>query len=451
MTHFGLISPAASSHINTITTLGWELKRRGHQVTLFGVPYARAQALASGVNFRAIGESDITKENTVQKHAQIAQLSGLAAMRYSLSLAKEDVAILLRDGPAAIREEGVEALLVDYVTYGSGSVAEFLDIPFITVYSALIETEEDGVPPVFTPWNYNPAWWAPLRNRMGYALIKSSEQPILNLVREYREKWRLPSLSGFRDSYSKLAQLSQQPAEFEFPRTELPECLHFTGPYMNPLSQEPVPFPFEKLTGKPLIYASMGTLQNRQTSVFQCVAEACAGLDVQLVISLGGGIRPESLPQLPGSPIVVGYAPQLELLKKAALVITHGGANTVLEALSYGVPLVAIPNTYDQPGVGARLIWTGTGEVVSLSRLNVPRLRTAIQRVLTEESYKKNALRLQEAIRKAGGFTRAVDIIEQAISTGKPVLSANNGYQSIAQHFAEGREQGTENRKEIFR
>jgi UDP:flavonoid glycosyltransferase YjiC (YdhE family) len=84
--------------------------------------------------------------------------------------------------------------------------------------------------------------------------------------------------------------------------------------------------------------------------------------------------------------------------------------------------MVAIPITNDQPGVAARIAWTGTGEVVPLARLSVPRLRGAIQRVLTEESYKNNASRLQDAIARAGGVHRAADIVEQVISTGKPVL-----------------------------
>jgi MGT family glycosyltransferase len=167
----------------------------------------------------------------------------------------------------------------------------------------------------------------------------------------------------------------------------------------------------------------MGTIQNRQQKVFQCIAEACVGLDVQLAISLGGSSSPESWQRLPGNPLVVSYAPQLELLKKATLTITHAGMNTTLGCLSNAVPMVAIPIAHEQPGIAARIAWTGTGEFVPLSRLSVPRLRGAIQQVLTQESYKKNATWLQEAIRRAGGVSRAVDIIEQAVSTGKPVLA----------------------------
>lgn len=135
---------------------------------------------------------------------------------------------------------------------------------------------------------------------MGYQLINRLARPITEAIAEYRQKWNLPL---HYDYYSQLAQLSQQPPEFEFPRQNLPECFHFTGPYHNSDTREPVPFPWEKLNGKPLIYASMGTLQNRLIEVFEKIASACAGLDAQLVISLGGSTTPESLPELAGNPL----------------------------------------------------------------------------------------------------------------------------------------------------
>ncbi|MFM7732079.1 MAG: glycosyltransferase [Cyanobium sp.] len=96
--------------------------------------------------------------------------------------------------------------------------------------------------------------------------------------------------------------------------------------------------------------------------------------------------------------------------------------NTVLESLSQGVPMVAIPIANDQPGVGARLAWSGSGAVVPLKRLSAARLRAAIERVLQEDSYRAEALRLQAAIRRAGGVSRAADVVERAVASGQPVL-----------------------------
>ena len=174
-------------------------------------------------------------------------------------------------------------------------------------------------------------------------------------------------------------------------------------------------FPFEKLDGRPLVYASMGTLQNRQKHIFGIIAEACAGLDVQLVLSLGGGEKPENMGELAGEPIVVEFAPQLELLKRAALCITHAGLNTALECLSNGVPMVAIPITNDQPGVAARIEWTGTGEMVSASKLSPARLRSEVQRVLGDQRYRDNPKKLQQAIRSRDSISMAAELIESAL------------------------------------
>jgi UDP:flavonoid glycosyltransferase YjiC (YdhE family) len=118
---------------------------------------------------------------------------------------------------------------------------------------------------------------------------------------------------------------------------------------------------------------SLGTIQNRLGWAFRAIAEGCAGLNAQLVLSLGGGLEQDQFASLPRDPITVPFAPQLELLKRAAVCITHAGLNTALESLTNGVPMVAIPITNDQPGVAARVRWTRSGEVVPLKKLNVVR------------------------------------------------------------------------------
>lgn len=426
MTHFGIICPGTPGHLNTMLPLGKELQKRGHRVTLLGRLDVKPQTLAAGLEFRAIGESEFPSGAMAESLAKLGQLSGRAALKYTVDLLKNSATVLLRDAPSVIKEAGIEALLVDQVTPEGGSVADALNIPFITICSAVVLNREENIPPYFTTWEYNPTLLGKLRNRIGYKLLGSIVKPITEVINEYRQEWNLPPHANYNGRYSQLAQISQQPAELEFPRQNLPQFFHFTGPYHSPIGREVPAFPFDKLNGKPLIYASLGTIQNRLLPVFKTIAEACNDLDAQLIISLGGSASPEVLQGLPGNPLVVGYAPQLELLQKANLTITHAGMNTTLESLNNGVPMVAIPITNDQPGVAARIAWAGCGEVVPLKRVNVTRLRTAIQKVLTEDSYRKNALRLQAAIQQAGGVSRAADIIEQAISTGKPVLAHKN-------------------------
>ena len=134
---------------------------------------------------------------------------------------------------------------------------------------------------------------------------------------------------------SRAAQVAQLPVALELPGRGLPPGFHHTGPWTDPEARAPVDFPWSRLDrSRPLVYVSMGTLQNGILRTFRIIAEACAGSDLQLVISLGGGQDPALLGDLPGDPIVVGYAPQLELIRRRRLTISHGGLNTALESLA---------------------------------------------------------------------------------------------------------------------
>jgi zeaxanthin glucosyltransferase len=419
MTHFGVICPSATGHINTMFPLVKELQRRGNKITMYGTPSSQAKIESAGFGFCLIGEQEFSLEKTAKFYAKLGELNGIAATKYTIGGIAKRAEVNLRDTPAAASDVGIEAFLVDQICFEGGTIAEYLNIPYITICSALLINEESTVPPWIKSWHYNPGLLPSLRNQFGYFLFNQIRKPVRKVIHEYRQKWNLPLHSKEEGCDSKLAIISQQPAEFEFPRKHLPPHFYFTGPYHDNIGRPNIDFPFDKLNGKPLIYASMGTLQNRLLYIFEYIAEACVGQNVQLVISLGGSAEPSALPNLPGNPLVVKFAPQLELLEKASLVITHAGLNTTLESLSCGVPMVAIPVTNDQPGVAARIAWTGTGEMLPLKSLSVSNLQTAIQKVLKQHSYKENAIRLQNAIKQAGGVSKAADIIEQVLSTNK--------------------------------
>jgi MGT family glycosyltransferase len=219
--------------------------------------------------------------------------------------------------------------------------------------------------------------------------------------------------------FSGLAQVVQLPAALELPGRRVPPHFHYTGPWTDPEARAPVDFPWSRLDlGRPLVYTSMGTLQNGVLRPFRIIAEACAGLDLQLVISLGGGQAPSALGHLPGDPIVVGYAPQLELIRQSALTISHGGLNTVLESLEQGVPMVVLPVTNDQPGVGTRVAWPGVGQSIPVGRLTVGRLRDAVCEVLGDPSYRERAERFRSRLKAVDGLNWAADLIGAAFAPG---------------------------------
>ncbi|MCY7332614.1 MAG: glycosyl transferase family 1 [Pseudanabaena sp. CAN_BIN31] len=422
MAHIGIICVPATGHLNTLLPLGYELKQRGHQVTLIGVMDCQEKTEAAGLAFKAYGEISHPLGYSPATLVKMGELSGMAALRYTIKSFQEAAILMMEEGLEVIRDSQVDLLLIDQAAFGSSCVAEHLGIPFITVTSAIMLNRESSVPPATFGWSYSSSFLGMIRNKIGYRFIDSLINPILETMNTYRRKWNLPVFTRSNDAYSQLAQICRQPVEFEFPRQKLPDCFHFTGNFYIPQSLARVPFPYEKLNGKPLIYASMGTIQNQLLEIFSQIAEACQNLDVQLIISLGGSTEPDRLSALAGDPIVVKYAPQLEILQKAQLTITHAGLNTTLESLSCGVPMVAIPIANDQPGVAARIAWTETGVVIPVKKLTVPKLRNAVQKVLTQPKYRDNAQKMQAAMQKSGGVKMAADIVEKVLVTGKPVL-----------------------------
>jgi len=166
----------------------------------------------------------------------------------------------------------------------------------------------------------------------------------------------------------------------------------------------------------------MGTVQNGNADVFGTIVAAVAKhKPAQLVLSIGNVLRPEQIGPVPKNAIVVNHAPQLELLKKTSVFITHAGFNTVLEALTQGVPQVAIPVTNDQPGVAARMAAHQTGVVASLEKLTVSQLSTLVDVVLNNSMYRDNARKFQQAIAKTNGLSRAARLLEEAFGLTKKV------------------------------
>jgi zeaxanthin glucosyltransferase len=213
---------------------------------------------------------------------------------------------------------------------------------------------------------------------------------------------------------SKLAVITQTPKEFDFPIPHLPPQFHYAGPFHDDKGREPVSFPWEKLNGKALIYASLGTLVNGLNNVYGTILEAVGEFpEMQVVLSVGSNLDPGDLGPIPSNTIVVRIAPQIELLKRAALCMTHAGLNTALEALAQGVPMVAIPIAYDQPGVAARIAYHGVGEFVEIGNLTARNLSELIVKVTTNPKYRDKARWFKKIVAKTRGLDIAADIIER--------------------------------------
>src|SRR5258708_1224197 len=331
--------------------------------------------------------------------------------------------------PAMIEATGLDALIIDQIQFYAELAPMKLGIPYIHAAVAL-HCDYSGYTPLSIcsdPHETTPE--AIARNQNGVAKFAKmlSNDGVKAYVKKagFKIDWENP---GF--GYSKIAWLSQSPKEFDFQNSHWPSQFHHTGPFHDGKGREEIKFPWERLTGEPLIYASMGTVLNGQAEVFRTIATGAAKhRAMQLVLSIGEQLEPEQIGPVPSNAIIVKRAPQLELLKLASVCITHRGVNAVVESLAQGVPQVAIPVSFDQPGIAARIAHHKTGVVTSLDRLTPAHLSRLLDEVVNDATYRDNARRIQKAIVKTNGLSLAADLVEQ--SFGVATMAG-----AVQRHFA---------------
>jgi zeaxanthin glucosyltransferase len=406
MSRVGLFCFLGRGHLDPALALGRGLAARGHTATVFHLTIAEGAVRAAGLQFQAI-DRDEPFMPTPQRPRRLRALETAAAVHRHAER-------VLREGPGAVTAAGLDGLVVDQMDLGAGTVAEHLDLPFVTFCAAPPMLLDRDVPPPFFGWSHRAGRLARLRNQAGNYLVGRVAAPVLRTVNRQRGLWGLAPLRGINDSFSRSAIVTQVPRSFDFPGAAA-QIVH-AGPLRSDAPSR-VKFPWSRLDGRPLVFASMGTIRNDSPAVFRTLAAACAGPEVQLVLSLGAGpVSVEALGALPGDPIVVPFAPQRELIRRARVVINCAGLNTTLDALASGVPIVAIPVGEDQPGVAARIRRSGAGVAVPFRRLSEDAVREAVRKVDTDPRFRAAARRLQRTMAGVDAVGDTVTLVERALA-----------------------------------
>lgn len=422
----GFVSMPLSGHLNPMTALARSMQARGQEVVFFGLPDAERVVRFAGLRFVPFGEQDYPVGATPAAYAHLARLKGEDVIRYSFQeMHPRRCKTTLEQLPARLEAEDVDGLVIDTIHLFAELAAIRLSIPYVHIWNALHLDTSGQTPPCIFGWPYDKSAAAIAKNIEGVKKIRAVLAPVIAVARSWAESqgleidWNEPDAT-----LSKIAVITQTPREFDFPNTSWPAHFHYAGPFKNERGREPVPFPWARLTGAPLIYASMGTLVNGLEDVFRSIVEAVASIEgVQLALSLGNNIDLDALRPLPASAIVAPSLPQIELLSRASVCITHAGINTVLEALSFGVPLVAIPVGFDQPGVAARITHHRLGECLPVGTLTTENLSGAIRNVLNNPTYGRHARRFQDVIAQTNGLELATDLVERSLATAVALKS----------------------------
>jgi zeaxanthin glucosyltransferase len=221
--------------------------------------------------------------------------------------------------PAVVQANGVDAFLLDTVQFYVELGPMQLGMPYIHVSAALHRDYSGYTPPYLFDWPHETTPEALARNRKGVESFLKTLAPTIAVAKPYAKRagldvdWDNPLAT-----ISELAWITQTPRAFDFESSHWPPQFHHTGPFHDGKGREKIEFPWKRLTGEPLIYASMGTVLNGRLDVFQTIVAAVAKhKGLQLVLSVGDQVDPEQIGPIPSNAIIVKRTPQLELLKVA--------------------------------------------------------------------------------------------------------------------------------------
>lgn len=194
-----------------------------------------------------------------------------------------------------------------------------------------------------------------------------------------------------------------QPWAEDFPE----ERFHFIGPSVYDRREEAFP-----ALQKPVIYISLGTILRGGQAFFRTCIEAFRKETVMVVMSVGAGGDVSGLGQIPDNFLVRNYVPQLAVLKQADVFVTHGGLNSVSEAMIHGVPMVVIPFSSDQPVNARQVARMGLGKALDHRGMSARKLRHAVFAVLEDADIRENMRKMQSLVVEAPGNAGAVALIE---------------------------------------
>jgi MGT family glycosyltransferase len=202
---------------------------------------------------------------------------------------------------------------------------------------------------------------------------------------------------------------------FDYNRRDLPSAVHYVGPYLwnRPRTQAPTPWLAELQRDIPCVHVTEGTVHVQKPFVLRAAIAGLGGLPLQVVATTGGTRSVDDLgfSTIPDNIRIVPWVSHADLLPVTDVMVTTGGAGSVLASLAAGVPLVIVPTEWDKPEIAQRVVEAGAGVRLEPRRCTPERLRASVLQVLREPSYREAARRLAKDFAALGGAARAADLL----------------------------------------
>lgn len=408
-----------TGHVNPGLPIARELVRRGHDVRWYSTPRFRKAIESIGARYVPFREAMPLDEENVDGLFPDRPKGGIKQLQYDIkNLFVSIMPGMLRDCEEELRREPADVIVADNTSAVAEAVRTKLGIPW-AVYgiSVLTVPSRDTAPfglalqPSSTPLGR-------LRNKALYWLV---DNVIFREANEHSAKLRagvgLPPLDGTIFDFARRADLYLQASvpSFEYPRTDMPENLHFIGATIPaPPSDWNPPSWWGELHGRKVVLVTQGTINNDYDQLIRPAIRALSSENVFVIVTTGTKAASEvGISPLPWNVRVEKFIPYAHLMPHVDLLLTNGGYGSVQIALAHGVPVVAIGKTEEKPEIANRVQWSGVGLGLKVRIPTEAQIRNAVSHVLDTPTYAARAEALRYELSGLDPAGVGADLLEE--------------------------------------
>ncbi|MFP6560903.1 glycosyltransferase [Paraburkholderia sp. B3] len=379
-------------HVNPCIGAAQHLRAAGFEIAFYAPADISAQLDVAGA-FAFVGPRGTPERHDLSRGAAFA-----SNIRDAAWLRRWIRTLLIDETPAQV--DGIRAVLRDW------QPAVVVIDPLL--YASAIAAELEQLP------------WVAMSNSLNPVLPDDLDSELLRTVRWLApERDRLFARYGLEARFRGCDILSPH-LTLAFATEDLvgppPPGVELVGPALpaGPRGDE-TPFPWERIDAdRPLVYMSLGSQLYYHPDLFAKVIEATRATSAQLVLSVGELVDTDLLPATDERVVAVRYAPQLALLRRTHAFISHGGANSVMEALACGVPMLLSPFCNDQFHSAHFVERAGAGYCLDLQRASVREIADAVEGLLRPGPLRERVARIRTSYARDGSAQAARRISELA-------------------------------------
>ncbi|MBV9453770.1 MAG: hypothetical protein JOZ19_06570 [Rubrobacter sp.] len=399
----------AYGHVNPTLPVVGELIARGEQVIYYLTEEFETQVRHTGASFRHI--------DGIQHRFKVPPGFALGLRANDLNLQQRMATFFLSMMTDSLRLiprliDRVRAEEADYIVYGSmclwgRALAELLGLPAVALIPTYAMNEHSPL-----RRQMSSRWSSILNGELSGAAARAMSE-FQETSKDLHKRYGLSPIE-LTDLFVLEEELNivTLPRQFQPDADAFDERYLFVGPCIAPRSDRSK-FTLDQLSDRPLLYISLGTVFNTDPKFYAACFEAFANSDWHVVLSIGTNVNPSSIGRAPDNFVVGPHLPQLEILEKVDMFITHGGMNSTMEAIYYGVPMVVVPQQPEQAMTAARVAELGLGISLEPEQVTASTMCEAVNAVSGDTSYSRRVAHMQKAARDAGGYLRAAGAIQQ--------------------------------------